>query len=505
MILMEYTNLNEALAEFDKLQKTMAAYNHAMGVLDLDAATAAPEGSWEGRGKTLEILTEVSYRLTTDPKNGVLYDYLSRCRESLTPLQQRELEVLKKNYDRTLRIPAEEYIQYTVLLNEAQAAWHKAKPDNDFASFAPYLEKIVACSRRFAHYYDPTLDPYDALLNEFEEGLTQETLDVFFARLRGSIVPLVQKIQQAPQIDDSFLMRHYPILQQREFSDYLMKIMGLDRRYCGIGETEHPFTTNFNNRDVRITTHYLEDNLVSSMYSVIHEGGHALYELGADDCYNYTALMGGVSMGIHESQSRFYENIIGRSPAFIHAIFPYVKDHFPTQLENVTEEMFCKAVNKSQPSLIRTEADELTYCLHIMVRYEIEKQLIHGTLEVKDVPARWNALYKEYLGIDVPNDREGCLQDSHWSFGGIGYFPSYALGSAYGAQMLRVMEQDLGDVFESVAQGDLSGITDWLRTHIHHYASFKKPGELFRDVCGEFDPSFYTDYLTRKYTALYGL
>ena len=502
---MEYTNLKDALADFDKLQKTMAAYNHAMGVLDLDAATAAPEGSWEGRGQTLEILTEVSYRLTTDPKNGALYDYLSAHEKELTPLQKRELEVLKKNYDRMLRIPAEEYVQYTVLLNEAQAAWHKAKPENDFASFAPYLEKIVACSRKFAHYYDPTLDPYDALLNEFEEGLTQETLDVFFARLRGSIVPLIQKIQQVPQIDDSFLMRRYPIAQQREFSDYLMELLGLDRRYCGIGETEHPFTTNFNNRDVRITTHYLEDNLVSSIYSVIHEGGHALYELGADDCYNYTALMGGVSMGIHESQSRFYENIIGRSAAFIHAVFPYVKEHFPAQLEDVTEEMFYRAVNKSQPSLIRTEADELTYCLHIMVRYEIEKQLIGGTLEVKDVPARWNTLYKEYLGIDVPSDREGCLQDSHWSFGGIGYFPSYALGSAYGAQMLHVMEQDLGDVFGAVAQGDLSGITNWLRTHIHHYASFKKPGELFREVCGEFDPGFYTDYLTRKYTALYGL
>ncbi len=502
---MEYTSLSQALEAFDKLQRTMAAYNHASGVLDLDAATTAPEGSWEGRGKTLEILTEVSYHLTADPQNGVLYNYLSDHLSELTPIQARELEVLKKAYDRMQRIPAEEYIAYNVLLNEAQATWHKAKPANDFASFAPYLEEIVSYSRKFAHYYSPDLDPYDALLNEFEEGLTQKTLDPFFAQLRKAIVPLVEKIQSVPQIDDSFLMRNYPIPKQRAFSDYLMEIMGLDRKYCGIGETEHPFTTNFNNRDVRITTHYLENNLVSNMYSVIHEGGHALYELDADDCYNYTALMGGVSMGIHESQSRFYENIIGRSLAFVHAIFPYLQQHFPGQLNGVTEEMFYKAVNKAQPSLIRTEADELTYCLHIMVRYEIEKQLIHGELEVRDVPARWNALYKEYLGVDVPSDREGCLQDSHWSFGGIGYFPSYALGSAYGAQMLARMEQDLGDVFGPVSQGDLSHITAWLKEHIHHYASFKKPGELFREVCGEFDPSYYTDYLTKKYTALYGL
>ena len=502
---MEYTSLPQALEALEKLQSTMAAYNHAMGVLSQDAATAAPAGSWEGRGRTMEVLTKAAYDLTADPQNGVLYDYLQAHVWELTPIQARELEVLKKDYDRMRRIPAREYVDYSVLLNDADAAWHKAKPANDFATFAPYLEKIVAYCRKFAGYYNPDLDPYDALLNEYEEGMNQKTLDAFFAQLRGTIVPLVEKISRKPQIDDSFLMRHYPVERQRSFSDYLMETMGIDRNYCGIAETEHPFTNNFNNRDVRITTHYYENNLVSSMYSVIHEGGHALYELGADDCYNYTVLSGGVSMGIHESQSRFYENIIGRSRAFVHAIFPYIQSHFPEQLTGVTEEMFYRAVNKSQPSLVRTEADELTYCLHVMVRYEIEKALIAGTLEVKDVPQRWNALYKEYLGVDVPNDKEGCLQDSHWSGGGIGYFPSYALGSAYGAQMLDRMEKDLGDVFGDVARGDLSKVTLWLRRHIHHYASFKKPGELFREVCGEFDAQYYTDYLTRKFTELYDL
>ena len=502
---MEYTSLSQATETLEKLQQTMAAYRQASGVLGLDAATAAPSGSWEGRGRTMEVLSKLSYDLTADPQNGILYDYLTAHLSELTPVQARELEMLRKDYDRMRRIPAEEFVQYQVLLNEADAAWHKAKPANDFASFAPYLEKIVAYCRKFAAYYNPDMDPYDALLNEYEEGMNQKTLDVFFAQLRGAIVPLVEKISQGPQIDDSFLYRHYPIQQQRAFSDYLMEVMGIDRNYCAIGETEHPFTEGFNNHDVRITTHYHEDNLVSSMYSVIHEGGHALYELGCDDCYNYTVLGGGVSMGIHESQSRFYENLIGRSRAFVHAIFPYLQAHFPEQLANVTEEMFYRAVNKAQPSLVRTEADELTYCLHIMVRYEIEKQLIAGTLEVKDLPQRWNALYRQYLGIEVPNDKEGCLQDSHWSFGGIGYFPSYALGSAYGAQMLACMEKDLGDVFPSVAQGNLAPVTDWLRTHIHRYAGFKKPGPLFRQVCGEFDPSYYTDYLTKKYTELYNL
>ena len=502
---MHFETVDQAVAALKELQQTQAAYNHAIGVLYLDATTAAPADTWDGRGKTMEILSKVVYELTTAEKNKELFDFLTENREQLDAQTQRELEVLKKGYDQMYKIPAEEYIAYSVLMNDAQNVWQKAKNEDDFASFAPYLEKIVDFNRKFAGYYDPNKLPYDALLNEYEEGMNMETLDAFFAQLRSVIVPLIAKIQQAKPIADSFLYKHYPIALQREFSDYLMDVMGMDRSHCGIAETEHPYTTNFNNKDVRITTHYHEDNLVSSMFSVIHEGGHALYELGADDCYNYTALSGGVSMGIHESQSRFYENLIGRSRAFVHAIFPKVKEFFPEQLEGVDEEMFYRAINKAEPSLIRTEADELTYALHVMVRYEIEKQLIGGTLAVKDVPAEWKRLYKEYLGVDVPNDREGCLQDSHWSGGSIGYFPSYALGSAYGVQMLRKMEEELGDIYADVAKGDLSKVTVWLKEKIHRHASFKKPGALFEEVCGKFDAKYYTDYLTEKFTQLYNL
>ena len=502
---MKYETLEQAVAELKNKQHTLSAYNHAMGVLYLDATTAAPSDTGEGRGKTMEILSKVVYDLTASPENGELFAFLLSHREELDAQTRRELEVMKKNYDQMFKIPAEEYVAYSVLLNDAQNIWHKAKNENDFASFAPCLEKIVAFNKKFAGYYNADLAPYDALLNEYEEGMNMVTLDAFFAQLRSVIVPLIAKVQEAKPIDDSFLFKHYPIADQRIFSDYLMEVLGMDRSHSGIAETEHPYTTNFSNKDVRITTHYHEDNLVSSMYSVIHEGGHALYELGADDCYNYTALSGGVSMGIHESQSRFYENIIGRSEAFIHAIFPKVKELFPEQLEGVSEEMFFRAVNKAQPSLVRTEADELTYCLHVMVRYEIEKQLIGGTLEIKDVPAQWNRLYKEYLGVDVPNDTLGCLQDSHWSGGSIGYFPSYALGSAYGAQMLQVMLADLGDIWTDVAKGDLSKVTGWLKEKIHRHASFKKPGALFEEVCGKFDAKYFTDYLTEKYTKLYNL
>ena len=502
---MKYESVSQALEALAKHQQTLGAYNHALGVVYLDASTAAPKGTWEGRGRTMATLSEIMYNLETAPEVGEMLSFLEAHLEELDPVQKRQVEVLRKSYDQTQKIPAQEYIEYSVLQNDAQAAWEKAKNENDFDAFAPYLEKIISFNRKFAGYFNPEMQPYDSLLNKYEEGMNMETLDAFFAKLREKLVPLIAKIQEVPQIDDSFLYRHYPVEIQRKFSDYLMEVLGLDRNYCGIAETEHPFTTNFNNKDVRITTHYYENDLASSMYSVIHEGGHALYELGADDRYNFTVLQGGVSMGIHESQSRFYENLIGRSRAFIHAIFPKVKELFPAQLADVDEEMFYKAVNKAQPSLIRTAADELTYASHIMIRYELEKQMIGGTLEIKDVPAAWNRLYKEYLGVDVPNDTKGCLQDTHWAGGMVGYFPSYALGSAYGAQMIARMKEDLGDVYADVAKGDISGVTAWLKEKIHCHASFKKPGALFEEVCGKFDASYYTDYLTKKFTELYDL
>lgn len=502
---MKYESVAQALEQLQKLGKTYMAYVHAMGVIELDAATAAPSGSWEGRGETTAILSEVMYNLIADPQNGALIAYLKEHSHQLNPVQLRELEVLEKQYLQLNRIPAEEYVAFNVLKNDSQANWEKAKNTSDFSVFQPYLEKIVDFQKKFAGYYNAGLPAYDALLNEYEEGMTTEVLDAFFGELRSVIVPLVNKSRQQQQTDFPFVHRNYPADLQRKFSDFLMETMNIDRDYCAIAESEHPFTTNFSNKDVRITTHYYENNFLSSMFSVVHEGGHAIYELNADNRYNHTFLYGGSSMGIHESQSRFYENLIGRSKAFASYVFPKLQELFPVQMTDVDADSFYHAINQVNPSLIRIEADELTYCLHIMVRYELEKQLISGTLEVKDVPAEWNRLYLEYLGVEVPNDTMGCLQDIHWSCGDLGYFPSYALGSAYGAQMLALMQQDLGDVFADVEKGDLSRITGWLREHIHQFASFKKPGQLFEDACGKFNAKYYTDYLTAKYTDLYNL
>ena len=496
--------LKEALQQLELLQKKLYAYNTATSSLYLDSVTTAPKNTSDGRGVAMSILAGESQKLLTDPKVGELLDFLSEHMEELDYLVKRQVEELRRNYEQMSRIPGDEYMEYTMLTNEASDVWHKAKENSNFELFRPVLEKLVAFNQKFAGYYDSSKKSYDALLNEYERGADMEYLDNFFSIIKTKLVPLIHQVSQAPQIDDSFLHKSYPLDKQREFSDYLMEVLGLDRGHCTIGETEHPFTLEFNNKDVRITTNYSENALTFSMYSVIHEGGHAKYELGIRDDLQYTCLTGGVSMGVHESQSRFYENLIGRSRPFIAHIFPKMQELFPEQLKDVTAEQMYRAVNKVEPSLIRTAADELTYCLHVLIRYEIEKQLIGGTLEVKDVPSVWNKLYKDYLGVDVPDDKHGCLQDSHWSSGAFGYFPSYALGSAYGAQMLQNMEKEM-DVWGAVAQGDLSSVSNWLGEKIHQYGHLLEPAEIIKNACGTFDPTVYTDYLTRKYSELYRL
>ncbi len=502
---MQYENVKQALNALDEIESTLNAYAHAMNVLGIDAATVAPEASASYRGKTMGILSGVVYGLTADPKNIALAAYLLEHRDELDHETLRRVELFKKSCEQLSRIPQDEYVDYQVLINDADGIWRKAKSENDFASFAPVLEKIFAYNRKFAGYYNPDMTPYNALLNEYEEGLTTDTLDAFFAQLREAIVPLVHAIAKKQQPDVSFIKRHYPVSIQREFSQYLMDSIGIDKTRCTLAETEHPFTSGMNTDDVRITTHYYENDVASSLFSVIHEGGHAIYDMGYDPRYNGTALAGGIAMSIHESQSRFYENIIGRSQAYVNLIFPKMKEFFPEQLKDVTAEMMYRAVNKAEPSLIRIEADELTYALHIMVRYELEKKLLGGELEVKDIPQAWNAMVKEYLGIDVPDDARGCLQDTHWAGGLIGYFPSYALGSAYAAQMKAVMEKEIGSVDELVEKGEIQQVTAWLGEHVHTPGCLYTPGELFERSCGKFDAKYYTDYLTEKFTNLYNL
>ena len=498
--------LNQAREAFTQLQAKMSAYNHAMSLIHYDGATTAPKGTAANRGHTLGILSEESYRLSTSEETVSLLEFLDNNREGLSPKEARAVELAIKDIREMKKIPLEEYVAYQQLLVEADDVWHTAKETNDFALFCPYLEKIFDTERRFAGYCAPEMHPYNYCLNKYEDGLTMDKCDEFFAALKSRLVPLIAKIGQAEQLSDACVWGEFDEADQEKFSIRLMETMGIDLAHCGLGTTEHPFTTSFgSHHDVRITTHYQRDNFASSMFSVIHEGGHALYDLNSNDELAYTLLDGGVSMGIHESQSRFYENLLGRSRAFVNYIFPTLCECFPEQMQGYTAEDVYRAINLVTPSLIRTEADEVTYCLHVMVRYELEKRVISGELAVRDLPAEWNRLYREYLGVEVPDDTHGVLQDSHWSFGGIGYFPSYALGSAYGAQLLRKMRETV-DVEACLAKGDFAPINAWNREHIWQYGCLKKPGVLLEEALGEpFDPFVYTDYLEKKYSELYGI
>ncbi len=497
--------LKQKIEQLKDLQKKIYAFNYASSSIYLDGATVAPRDTEEGRGEALGILSEYAYELKTSSETIELLEFLSEHKGELTAHQAREVELLLRDNDYMKNIPQNEFVEYQKILSKADYIWHRAKEKNDFELFKPILKDIFEYNIRFAKYYRPHEEPYNTQLNMFEWGITMEQCDKFFATLREHIVPLIKKIGEVPQIDDSPLYGDFPVEKQKELTKYLMDYMGIDPNHCVCGETEHPFTLEFTKDDVRITTHYFKNNVTSSMYSVIHESGHALYELGGDDEHKYTVVAGGVSMGIHESQSRFFENIIGRSEAFTGAILPKFKEIFPEQFYDITPRRFYEMINKAQPSLIRTEADELTYALHVMVRYEIEKKIFAGELTVEDIPSEWNRLYKEYLGVDVPNNTKGCLQDSHWSGGSIGYFPSYALGSAYGSQILAKMREDI-DVEAVCASGTLKPISDWLSERIYQYASMYDPKDLFEKVCGEpFDPKYYTDYLEKKYSDIYRL
>ncbi len=498
--------IEQAKASLAALQAKQAAFSHAMGLISYDAVTGAPKGTAANRAQTLSILSEESYKLSTGKDTVELLEFLDGHKDELSEKEQRIVHLLLKDIRQMQKIPMDEYIRLQKLMVEADDVWHRAKEKSDFAMFEPVLEQVFDFYKRIAAWCAPDTDPYDYWLSEFEEGLTKARCDEFFALLRSRIVPLLEKIQQKPQLPDDILYGHFPADKQEELALWLMETIGIDMDHCGLATTEHPFTTSLGSHfDERITTKYHEDYIASSIFSVVHEGGHAMYDMGSADDLAYTALDGGVSMGIHESQSRFYENLIGRSREFINLIFPKIAEIFPQQMAGYTAEDFYKAVNRAEPGLIRIEADELTYALHIMVRYELEKRLFAGELTVHELPQAWNAMYKEYLGVDVPDDAHGVLQDSHWSGGAIGYFPSYALGSAYGAQLLKKMKETV-DVAQCVAKGDFGPINAWNREKLWQFGSLYKPAQLLESALGqEFDPNVFCQYLEEKFGELYGV
>ena len=415
-------------------------------------------------------------------------------------MEQAIVREAKEEVEKLERIPADEYRSFAELTARATGIWADAREKKDFSLFAPVLKEIVDYQKRFASYQAKEGQKlYDVMLNNYEKDFGMKELDEFFRVVKEGIVPLLKEsAKRSEQIDDSFLSAGYTNEQQEKAARFLAEYVGFDFNRGILAVSAHPFTTNLHNKDVRITTHYL-DRIDSSIYSVIHESGHAVYELGIRDDLTQTPAGQGASMGMHESQSRFFENIMGRNRNFWVPIYGKMQEIFGSPLKDVSLDDFLAAVNKTIPGLIRTEADELSYCLHVLVRYEIEKLMIEENAEIDSLPELWNDKYEEYLGIRPKDDGEGILQDIHWSQGSFGYFPSYALGNAFGAQLYHRMKQEM-DFDGLLREGRADVIREYLREHIHQYGKLKTSRQLLKDATGEdFNPSYYVEYLTERY------
>ncbi len=500
------TNQQKLKKLFTRLEE-IRAYERSLGKLEFDMSCCAPEEGLALAGEDMALLGKRLYRLTHDRHYQALIVALHEDGEGLTPVQKKAVEHLYEDYARTKNIPAALAYEKDLAANRGYAAWISAKKAADFSLFRDALAELIRYTRADIALRDEKKQScYDTCLDDFEKGGSIAQLDSFFAALRERIVPLLRRIvEEGKPIREDFMSRPVPIPRQEAMSRAILKLEGLRESALVLMTTEHPFTMACGPHDVRVTTHYHEDSFISNVFTTLHEGGHALFmqnepqELHDNYCdNNMTAAM-------HETISRFYENLIGRSEAFVSFIAPTIRELAGGVFDDISDRELYEAVNVARPSLIRTEADELSYCLHIMIRYELEKAFVNGEITVDEIPALWNAKYREYLGVEVPDDAQGCLQDVHWSGISYGYFPSYALGNAYGAQILRTMEKDF-DVFAAVRAGELWRVRDWLKEHVFSIASLMTPDEWIRAISGEsLNVSYYLDYLEEKYTKLYGL
>jgi len=496
----KYRQLVERLAEIGHLHSAAA-------VLGWDQQCYMPPGGAPERGEQLSVLGKLSHEMFVSDETrrlleGAEAETASLGRESDEALT---LRVVRRDFDKSVKIPSALVAEMAKAEVEGHEVWVKARKASDFAMFSPTLSKLLDLSRQVAEHLGYEDRPYDALLDRFEPGMKTADVERVFDDLRPGLVELVRYIQSRPQIDDSVLKRDFPEDAQKEFGESIIKKMGFDFTRGRQDRAVHPFCTSFGKDDVRITTRFDRNWLPCALMGTIHETGHALYEQGFDPKDDNTPLSGAAGLGTHESQSRLWENIVGRSRGFWNVYYPDLQRHFPGVLDDVSVETFYRAINKVDPSLIRVEADEVTYNLHIMLRFELEKSLIDGSLSVKDVPEAWNARMREYLGVAPPNDAEGCLQDVHWSGGMFGYFPTYALGTLLSAQLYEKATEDNPAIVSDLAKGEFGSLLAWLRENVHKPGRRYLPAELVERACGEPPQSrSYLNYLNGKFRELYG-
>jgi carboxypeptidase Taq len=486
----------------------IADLNHAAALLGWDQQTYMPRKAAESRGNQLATLSRISHEKFTSEEIGALIEAAKQETASMDPDsdEARLVEVVSRDYEKATRVPAEFVARFAQVTSAAHEAWAEARSKSEFPVFQPHLEKILEMQKEFISFFPPKDHPYDTLLDMFEPGMTTAEVREIFDILRKEQVPLLQAITEKPQVDDSFLHLHFDEKEQEAFGVAVVTKFGYDWDRGRQDRSAHPFTTSFSIDDVRITTRFMEDFLPSALFGTMHEAGHAMYEQGVNHAFERTPLEGGTSLGVHESQSRLWENLVGRSLPFWEHFYPDLQARFPSQLGNVDLQTFYKGINKVEPSLIRVEADEATYNLHIMLRLELEIAMVEGALEIKDLPEAWNEKMREYLGITPPNDAQGVLQDIHWSGGMMGYFSTYALGNLISVQLWEKISEDIPDLSEQIRQGKFDALLGWLREHVHRHGRKFKPQELVERATGsKITPQPYLRYLREKYGEIYGL
>ena len=482
--------------------------NAVGALLGWDQQTYMPRGGAEARGYQSATIGKIAHEKFISEEVGKLLDELSQAAADLDPDsdERRLIKVTRRLYDKEVKVPTEWVMEFAQVTTAAHQAWGEARAENNFSKFQPFLEKVVDLRRRYAEIFAPYDHIYDPLLDDFEPGLKTADVKAIFDILRPQQVELIKAIQSVPQVDNSFLHQKFDEQKQWDFGVEVITKFGFDWNRGRQDKALHPFTTGFSINDVRITTRVNPDYLNMALFGTMHETGHALYDLGSDQKYERSPLAGGASLAIHESQSRMWENLVGRSLPFWEYFYPRLQEFFPSQLGNISLDMFYKGINRVEPSLIRVEADEATYNLHIMLRLEIEIALMEGTLAVKDLPEAWNSRMREYLGLTPPNDAQGVLQDIHWSAWMIGYFSTYALGNLVSAQLWERINQDIPDLPEQIRQGKFDSLLGWLRENIHRHGAKYEPQELVQCVTGsKIDPAPYIHYLKAKLGKVYGL
>lgn len=508
------TNIQSAYRKLIEKNKNLIVLSTAQAIISWDMETMMPPKAINMRSEQLSLLSQIQHKMSTSPQIGRLINEITQNPQydTLSEIEKRNVYLIKKNYDEQTKLPTRLVAQISKQQAITVNIWKKAKAAKNFSLFKPELEKLVALNVEAADILmkaKQTKTPYDALVDIFEPKMNSKTIVKVFTELEQGLKALLAKIESSPnQPDINVIYQQVPVDKQREISRLLVQTLGYDTissEAAGrIDESEHPFTTGYYD-DVRITTHYYSENIVSSIFSVLHETGHALYEQGLPQEWKYQPVGAPASMGLHESQSRLYENLIGRSTQFWIPLWSKVKAIIAPSFVDLDLDKFIHAINAVKPSKIRIESDEVTYNLHIIIRFQIEKDLFEGKINVSELPTVWNQKYQEILGVTVENDTEGVMQDTHWASGLYGYFPSYALGNIYTGQMLNAMEQSNPNWRSELAQGNLSSIHTWLINNIYCKGNLYDPMGLIKKVTGrELIVKPYLHYLQEKFKDIYG-